>query len=330
MRRGQGAEDNSCCSLSDSHDARAVAELLGINFYVLNFEAEFAGLRDYFCRTYLAGETPNPCVVCNSDLKFGKLLRQARALGADAVATGHYARLVPDPRAAGGVLVGKGADPEKDQSYFLFSVPAETLPRVLFPVGHLAKPEVRALAREAGLPVKDKKESSGFCFDLAGDYRCLLQEGEGGAATSARPGLLLDPRGKVLGEHAGVHNFTVGQRKGLGVSGTKQPLYVVRLDPARNTVVLGEWEDLRASACFLRDTRWHVPVREGETFACRVRTRYRLPEEPASVTVLPGNRSRVDFDPPTYGLAPGQAAVCYDGSLVLGGGWIEPEARPQG
>jgi tRNA-specific 2-thiouridylase len=322
MRTGvvvEGSAGRRCCSLADAEDARRVAEHLGIAFYVLNCKAEFDGLIDYFCAEYLRGRTPNPCVRCNTELKFGKLLRYAHALGAEAVATGHYARV---ERRGERCALRRGADPAKDQSYFLFGLTQEQLARARFPLGELTKTEVRALARSAGLPVQEKPESQDICFVPEASYREVLAERLG----PPRPGRLVDVSGKVLGEHPGCQNFTIGQRRGLGVAlGT--PYYVVAIQPETNTVVLGPESALLARMCYVRGLVWSALAGLRLPRPAAVQIRYQHEAAPAAIVPAGADEVGVLFVEPQRAITPGQAAVFYEGDLVLGGGWIDRVAR---
>lgn len=300
MRHGVPGNDRGCCSFDDAYDARRTADRLGIPFYSLNLEAEFGALVDRVVDEYAGGRTPNPCILCNRDLKFGRLFDFADAIGAATVATGHYARL------EGGVL-RRGLDADKDQSYVLFDV--ERLDRVEFPVGALRKDEVRTLAREAGLPVGDKPDSQDVCFVPGGDMGAFLS-----ARTPMAPGDIVTGDGAVVGRHEGAARFTVGQRRGLGVA-MGRPVYVRRVDTATNTVVVGD--DPHSRGCTLRDVRWLAPPRP----RADVQVRYRHAAAPATIEGV-----EVRFDAPVRAVTPGQAAVFYDGDRVLGGGWIASTA----
>ena len=329
MRHGvalpAGAEPaRSCCGVADAYDARRVADRLGIPFYVLDFEEGFRRIIDGFCETYDRGATPNPCILCNRDLKFGRLLDTAGGVEAAEVSTGHYARV---ERRDGRVLLRRGADASKDQSYVLFPLPQEALARTRFPLGGMAKAEVRALAREAGLPVMDKPESMEICFVPGDDYRALLRERIPGRI---REGELRHADGRVLGRHPGHQLFTIGQRHGLGVA-LGAPAYVVRIDPATNTVVLGGAEGLLSGDCTVRDVVWGIaPPAEGTSLRGAVQIRSQHRAAPAAVTALAGGRAAVRFDSPQRAVTPGQAAVLYEGEIVLGGGWIETESESAG
>jgi tRNA-specific 2-thiouridylase len=299
----------------DAGDARRVADRLDIPFYALDFEQDFGRIIDYFADEYLAGRTPNPCVVCNNWLKFGKLWSYGRQLQADFIATGHYAQVV---RCDGAVELHRAADPDKDQSYVLYGIRREVLPHLLFPIGGYRKEEVRALAREAGLGVADKPDSVEICFVPGGDHAAVIRERRPGAST---PGRVVDTEGHVLGEHDGIERFTVGQRKGLGIAGAERR-YVLRIVPSDNEVVLGSREELLAPALVASRVHWLTEPPAGP-LPCRAKIRYRHAAAPATVTALPGDAARVEFAEPQSAITPGQAVVFYDGSRVLGGGWIE-------
>jgi tRNA-specific 2-thiouridylase len=322
MRTGTHTEHDTradrkkgCCSALDAGDARRVADRLDLPFYALDFEREFDRIIDYFADEYLAGRTPNPCVVCNSWLKFGQLWAYGRQLDADFIATGHYARRI---HRDGGVELHRAADPDKDQSYVLYGLRREVLPHLLFPLGGYRKEQVRALARQIGLPVADKPDSVEICFVPDGDHASLVRRRRPGQSA---PGEFVDPQGNVLGRHEGIEQFTVGQRKGLGM-GFSGRRYVLQIVPETSTVVLGEREDLLKSGLSARAVNWLLPAPAGP-LACAVKIRYRHTPAPAIVTPLPGDRVRVEFETPQSAVTPGQAAVFYDADRVLGGGWIE-------
>ncbi|HEX9022683.1 MAG TPA: tRNA 2-thiouridine(34) synthase MnmA [Geobacteraceae bacterium] len=312
-----GEKFGSCCSLDDIHDARRVAEQIGIPFYVVNFEEEFQRhVIDDFVAEYFRGRTPNPCVRCNQWVKFSLLLKKARDLAADFLATGHYARIVEDQKGHFHLL--KGVDEGKDQSYFLFTLTQEQLAATLFPLGGMSKQEVRRLAAGYGLRVAEKGESQEICFVPDNDYVRFLDEARPGAAS---PGDIVDSRGNVMGRHNGTYRYTVGQRKGLGVAHS-HPLYVLGVDVAANTVIVGEKDELLSHGLLAADVNWIAPAPVSASEAtCKIRYRHR----PVSCRILPleGNRVEVRFPRPERAVTPGQAVVFYDGEEVLGGGWIE-------
>jgi len=303
-----------CCGTDEAEDARRVCARLDLPFYVFNTEREFGRLIDGFARAYAGGETPNPCVACNSDIKFGALLRRARALGGDAVASGHYARRV---RHDGHWAVARARDALKDQSYVLHGLGPEELERIRFPLGELTKAEVRALARDAGLAVADKRESQEICFVPSGDYRDLVRAREPEAFT---PGDIVDESGAVLGRHAGVGGFTVGQRRGLGLAAA-EPLFVLRIAPEERRVVVGPRRALGVSSARVADVRWTGGA-PGGPLPVEVALRYRAHPVAAVVTPLPDGGAEIAFREPAWPVTPGQAAVFYAGEIVLGGGRI--------
>ncbi|MCP3984250.1 MAG: tRNA 2-thiouridine(34) synthase MnmA [bacterium] len=312
--------DSRCCSLDDAEDARRVADRLGIRFYVANYKDRF---REEvilpFADAYLAGRTPIPCVVCNRRFKFHHLMERAHALGADAVATGHYARIGTDPEHNAPRLL-RGVDPAKDQSYFLFDLAPEQLRRIRFPLGGLRKQEVREKARKMGLGTAEKPESQEICFVPQGDYARVVEELR--PAGLPGEGEIVDTHGAVLGRHGGIHHFTVGQRKGLGLS-TSEPLYVQALDPGRNRVVVARAEELGSGGAHLSGASWTrgEPPPAGQPALVKIRYRH----EAAPAKLVPGAGGFVDvhFEEPVRALAPGQAGVFYLGEEVLGGGWID-------
>jgi tRNA-specific 2-thiouridylase len=309
------AHKKGCCSALDAGDARRVADRLDIPFYALDFERDFDRVIDYFADEYLAGRTPNPCVVCNNWLKFGKLWSYGRQLEADFVATGHYAQVLTR---AGRPELHRGADPAKDQSYVLFGLRRSLLPHLLFPVGGYRKEQVRQLAREAGLAVHDKPDSVEICFVPGGDHGAFLRQRRPGRASA---GAIVDTAGNVLAEHPGIENFTVGQRKGLGFAAGERR-FVLRIVPDENQVVVGSREELLARALTASRVNWLLDEPPREPLPCTAKIRYRHPAAPATVQVLEGG-ARVEFAEPQSAITPGQAVVFYDGSRVLGGGWIE-------
>jgi len=316
-----------CCSLDDVYDARRVAEELGFPFYVLNLERDFE--RDVvapFVKSYLEGETPIPCVACNSRLKFASLDRTALSVGCEKVATGHYARVQHD-EAAGRHRLLRGLDARKDQTYFLWELTQGQLSRSLFPLGEMTKEEVRAAARRAGLYVAEKRESQEICFVPDGDYAGFIDrylEAEGREAERPARGEIVDTEGHVVGEHEGVHRYTVGQRRGLGVS-RPLPLYVVRVEPESGRVVVGHEEELLSSEFTAAGVNWVAFEEPDEPVRADVRVRYRHKEAPATITPLEGGRARVRFDEAQRAVTPGQATVFYRGEEVVGGGWIVRE-----
>jgi tRNA-uridine 2-sulfurtransferase len=315
-----GQRFDSCCSPAAVDDARTVADHLGIPHYVLNAEAEFdREVIQPFLASYLRAETPNPCLACNSQLKFGSLRLRAESWGASRVATGHYARVDRDPE-SGGYRLRRGLDPRKDQSYFLYELTQAQLAASLFPVGHLRKEETRRLARELALPVAEKPESQEICF-VGGDYRAYLRRRAG---ESIRPGVIRDTKGVVRGQHSGVPYFTVGQRHGLGI-GSPAPLYVIALDAARNEVLVGEERELLSSTVEVGRVRLIAGQTPGGVGPVLVKIRSTQPAVPASLIPVSADRVRLRFEEAQRAVAPGQAAVFYDmddPEVVLGGGTI--------
>lgn len=296
--------------------ARKVADELDIPFHAYDLKVDFRKLViDPFCDEYLSGQTPNPCIICNQFLKFGKLLEMAEELGGDYLATGHYVRIANHN---GHLQIQKGADQRKDQSYFLFTLSQMQLSKCIFPLGEMTKDQVRAYSRQAGLKVAEKSESQDICFIPDGDYaRFLGLERD----LSGLSGDIIHVSGKVLGRHTGMHQYTVGQRKGLGIGWT-EPLYVVRIDAENQQVVVGEKSFLDCSEMVISGCRWNMPQME-DKFTTRCRIRYRHSEVPAEVEILSPDSARVVFKEPQFGVTPGQAAVFYDDDRVIGGGWIQ-------
>jgi tRNA-uridine 2-sulfurtransferase len=321
---GEAGRSGRCCTLDDLADARRVAWALGIRHYVLDLEEEFR--RDVvrpFVASYLAGETPIPCSACNTKVKFATLWERARAIGCEAVATGHYVRAERD--ASGRVRLRKGADPRKDQSYFLYDLTQDQLAAARFPVGGLTKAEVRAHARRANLPTADKEESQEICFVPAGTRAGQFVAEHAGALGLTLPaaeGRIEDSDGRSLGSHAGHYRFTIGQRRGIGVAATER-LYVLSVDAAENRVVVGPGRDLETREASVADVRW-IGTTPDAAFAAAVRIRHHAPDAPATVFPGPDRTARVVFDAPVRAVTPGQACVLYDGDFVLGGGVIRP------
>ena len=318
QREGQN-RFGRCCTLDDLHDARRVAAAIGMPHYIVNFERQF---EDYvisnFVREYAAGRTPIPCVHCNAGLKFSNLLDRARGLDADYVATGHYARIGHEPR-TGRLLLKRGSDTAKDQSYFLFSLDQSQLAHAMFPLGPLRKADVRDRARRLGLPVADKPDSHEICFVSDGDYAGFVERRAPGIA---RTGVISDASGRVLGRHDGVHRFTVGQRKGLGLSST-MPLYVLEIDANSNQVTVGPRDALDRAGLTASDVNWIMGRPPSGAIRVAARIRHRHQEAAASLRALDGRRAELQFDEPQAAITPGQAVVFYDGEDVVGGGWID-------
>lgn len=309
----------TCCGVAAMDDARRVASHIGIPFYVLDFEAIFEDtVINYFCRAYLDGKTPNPCVVCNHAVKFGHLLERARTLGADSVATGHYARTCRDPD-TGRFLLKKAADHGQDQSYFLYGLSQEQLLRAMFPLGDMAKKDTRALARSLGLKVSDKPGSQDICFFGNGDYRRFLAER---CPESLQPGPIVNTRGDVLGEHRGVASYTTGQRKGLGVAAAR-PLYVLAIDVATRRVIVGTRDEMLTRRISVGQVNWIAFDRPHGPLELTVNLRYRQPGSPAAVSCSEDGGVNLLFSTPQTMAAAGQSAVFYDGDVVVGGGIIE-------
>ncbi len=311
------AEDK-CCGPQAVADARGVAHALGIPHYVVDEANEFEKMViDYFTSEYRAGRTPNPCVMCNEKLKFGNLLTKARALGASHIATGHYARIEhgPDGRAA----LLKAVDAKKDQSYFLFSLRQEQLAASIFPLGGLTKTETRAIAKKMGLKTYDKEDSQEICFVPGNDYTAFLKSHLG--EKDFHPGGIYFKDGTRMGDHQGIEFYTVGQRKGLG-GGHGRPVYVIDIDAAQQRVIVGDYDDLLRRECTLAQTNWSEIDLSGPV-EITTKIRYNYPEVRAVLHALPGNRARLEFPEPQRSVSPGQAAVCYVGDRVIGGGWIE-------
>lgn len=306
-----------CCSASDAEDGRRVAERLDIPFYALNLEEEFRGIIDYFVQEYSVGRTPNPCVMCNNRIKFGKLFDYADSVGAEFLATGHYAQLHGEGE---DLKLTRGIDVGKDQSYVLFGIKQKYLQRMLLPVGGYDKPTIRKIAGELGLNVAAKKDSQEICFVTSGKHDAFVRQRQADSVSTA--GDIVTADGTVVGSHPGIEGFTIGQRRGIGVA-MGQPYFVTRINAAANEVVIGPVEELGRTELTAIDTNWLVqPPRQ--TFPCLAQIRYNSAAAPATANIDPiSKRLTVTFDAPQRGVAPGQAVVCYHGDQVLGGGWIE-------
>jgi tRNA-specific 2-thiouridylase len=313
------SREKSCCSLRDAGDAREATRKIGIPFFVYNFTEDFrACVMRRFIEAYRGGATPNPCIDCNRFIKFEKFLDRARLLEFDRVATGHYARIEKDEK-SGRFLLKKGIDAAKDQSYVLYAMTQDQLAHTVFPLGDLTKPQARALAQARGLGNADKKESQDICFVPDGDYAGFIERSEG------RPwgeGPMLDTRGRVLGRHKGAVRFTIGQRRGIGVSTSGPPLYVCATDTRTNTVVLGTEENLYAKSLEARDINLIAYEHLDRPLRVRAKLRYRMREQPATAEQTDEDRLRVVFDEPQRAITRGQAVVLYDGDIVVGGGTI--------
>jgi tRNA-specific 2-thiouridylase len=332
-----GKSKQGCCSVLDAADARRVAGMLDIPFYVLNFQEDFGRVIDYFVDEYNKGRTPNPCVRCNDWLKFGKLAKYAQAVGADYVASGHYARIGVDPQTNQKCLM-RGLDHRKDQSYVLFGMSRATMEHTLLPIGDLEKPAVRKIAQDLKLPVFNKPDSQEICFVPNQDYAGLVQRR---SPDTFRAGQLVTTTGEVVGQHEGHQHFTIGQRKGVGVA-FGYPIYVVDIDPAENKVILGDKNALMKRSLtahqinLLSDRIKHagterreqrdqsaVPDSTTQGFPCTAKIRYNHQPQPATLFVTAQDEIKVIFDQPQSAVTPGQAVVLFDHDIVLGGGWID-------
>lgn len=310
------SRSRTCCSLDDVEDARSVAYKIGMPFYVFNFKQDF---RDVvirkFIESYEKGITPNPCIDCNRYMKFDKLYERAKTLGCDTIVTGHYARI---QEAEGRYMLKKALDETKDQSYVLYSLTQEQLAHTLFPLGSLRKTEVRAIAEQNGFVNADKPDSQDICFVPNGDYAHVIELHTG---SKPIPGDFIDKQGNILGKHKGIINYTVGQRKGLGIS-SGEPLYVCKICPQSGDIVLGSNEDLFSKDADVTDLNWISGTAPKGEFHCKVKIRYRQPEQEATVIPMGETRVHILFDQPQRAITPGQAAVLYDGDTVLCGGTI--------
>ena len=333
QRRGISVDENGdplpsrCCSLDDVYDARRVAESLGFPFYVLNLEKDFErDVVEPFVQSYLSGETPIPCVACNSRLKFASLDRMAVSLGCDKVATGHYARVEYD-EAADRYRLYRGKNHWKDQSYFLWELTQDQLSRAYFPLGEMLKSEVRDIARDANLYTAEKQESQEICFVPDGKYsefidRYLDHDDRAGEIPSG--GEIVNAAGETVGTHSGIHRYTIGQRRGLGIANEK-PLYVVQIERARNQIIVGEAEDLESKEFIAKGVNWVAFDEPSEPVRAEVKVRYRHDPAPATIHAMPNEHVRIEFDHPQRAITPGQATIFYDGDEVVGGGWIVRE-----
>ncbi len=310
--------EGGCCSLDNIIDARKASNYLGIPHYVVNFTDMFNELvmRDYVDK-YNSGKTPIPCVLCNQHIKFDLLLKRAKELGADYLATGHYARVVKEAD-NGPYKLSKAVDESKDQTYFLYTLTQNELPYLMFPLGGMTKKEVRQIAKELSIKVAEKPDSTGVCFVPTGNYRDFLSEQ---GLFNEEQGEIVDTEGSVLGSHRGLYSYTVGQRRGLGIA-LGRPAYVVELDPSRNRVVVGDQDKIYRSSLVADSMTW-VTEPPGEDTTVSAKVRYRHPEDEASIEFLSEEGIKVDFKKPQRAITPGQAVVFYKGESVLGGGWIK-------
>jgi tRNA-uridine 2-sulfurtransferase len=321
--QGDAPAQHRCCSLDDVYDAKRVAQHLNFPHYVVNFEEQFEKrVVRPFVDQYLAGRTPIACTNCNTDVKFEPLLRMVRQIGAERLATGHYARIRKNEQTARWELL-RAKDDSKDQSYFLWGLTQEQLSRSEFPLGELTKEEVRGIARRVNLPVADKPESMELCFVPNGNYVQFIEaySRERGAPLSDGGGEIVNEEGVVVGRHTGVHQFTIGQRKGLGFAAGK-PLYVLSIDRQANRVVVGDDESLRTTTCEIENINWIALKNPVEPVRASVKIRHKHVPADARVEPLDATRARVTFDTPQRAITSGQGAVFYDGDRVLGGGWI--------
>ncbi len=308
-------KEKSCCSLQDSEDAKRVCEFLNIRHYVFNLEEIFrTQVIDYFTREYLSGRTPNPCIICNEKIKFGALLKKAKELECDFISTGHYARIEKDAS----LRLKEAIDKTKDQSYVLFSLNVSQLQNALLPIGELTKTDVKAQAKKLGLGVYKKQESQEICFITGNDYSDFIRQY---CRIEDRRGDILDSSGKVCGSHNGFWNFTIGQRRGLGVS-HKRPLYVIGIDPERNIVVVGDSVEVKKKRFIVKDSNWFYNG-ISDNFEALVKIRYSHKKANAFLRKIKDGELEVEFRDDQEAITPGQAAVFYDGEYVVGGGWID-------
>ncbi len=308
----------TCCSLDDLADARRVAEKVGIPFYILNMEKKFKEeVVDYFISEYMQARTPIPCTLCNQKLKFEEMIQKAESFGVHRVATGHYASIVKHPN--GKLLVRRGRDRWKDQSYFLFNLSQGQLARLEFPLGDMDKNEVRERARQLGLNVAEKAESHEICFIPDNDYPKFIANRLNGDAF--KQGDIVNSKGEVLGKHAGYPAFTIGQRKGLNLGGLKEPHFVTHIDPVNNRITVGPKKELQRADCTVAQVNWCLDT--ADSTRADVQIRYRHHGVPATITKLDDSRARIEFEEPQISIAPGQSAVFYQDDCVIGGGWLE-------
>jgi len=309
------SDTRGCCSPQDAADARIVAQTLGIKLFVLDMSRYFANIIDYFIKEYKNGRTPNPCIKCNAQIKFGKLLDYAKSLGINRIATGHYASIVNYKNCS---AIKRKQPREKDQSYVLFNLQKNCLDHICFPLEQIqSKQEVRAIAEKLNLKIHDKPDSQEVCFVPNNDYASYIKMVAPG---SDKTGLIVNTQGKILAKHNGISNFTIGQRKGLGIS-NPTPLYVNTIDNSTGNVIVGSLEEAKGSKLIASSANWHVSM--PNEFRATVQVRYNHKGTPALVKQIDSTRFHVEFEEPVFALTPGQAAVCYDGDVLLGGGFIE-------